>query len=66
MNTPEHNPNIRRGRFLWRGEKERSRYLLRLQERIDKGVYYSDRIISRVVDELIPAFSDEVERGYSP
>ncbi|MBD3316242.1 MAG: hypothetical protein GF344_10675 [Chitinivibrionales bacterium] len=66
MHTPQdHNPNIRRGQFLWREQSEREEYLAKIHRRIAGGFYSSDRIIEKVVDELAPVFCDDHEDGYS-
>jgi hypothetical protein len=66
MNTPrDHNPNIRRGQFLWREESERNKYLAKLSRRIASGYYSSDKVISKVVEELAPVFSDDHRDEYA-
>jgi hypothetical protein len=59
------NPNVRRGQFLWREESEREEYLAKLNRRIAAGFYTSDRIISKVVEELAPVFSDDHQEDYA-
>jgi hypothetical protein len=52
------NPNLRKGQFLWRDEPERSRYIEKLSRRIADGFYFSDDILSQIVEELAPVFNE--------
>jgi hypothetical protein len=51
-------PNIRSGKFLWMDEDSKRRYLCKLHDRIDKGYYFSDSILTKVVDEIAPVMDD--------
>ncbi len=51
-------PKIRSGRFLWMDDKSKKRYLTVLNKKIADGFYTSDRILSRIVDEMAPVFND--------
>lgn len=58
MNLHELNPAIRKGQFLWMEPASRSQYLQNLKNKIAAGYYYSDKVISQVVDELAPVIDD--------
>jgi len=49
---------VHRGRFLWLPESARKDYLKSLQDKISKGYYTSDSILSQIVDELAPLYAD--------
>lgn len=53
------NPSaIRRGRFLWMGEPAQNEYLHALKEKISKGYFFSESIISQVAEDLAPVYVD--------
>ena len=58
MNPAVENPNIRRGQFLWMDSIQKRTYIEKLTKRIAEGYYFSDRVISQVVEELAPVFND--------
>jgi hypothetical protein len=62
MNIPANNPAIRQGQFLWMDERTKREYLSILKQRISDGYYFSERVISRIVDELAPVINETVER----
>jgi hypothetical protein len=41
-------------------EKSRKSYLSKLAKKISEGYFYSETILSKVVDELAPVFDDTV------
>jgi hypothetical protein len=49
---------IRRGRFLWLPEPARNDYLDSLKDKIAKGYFSSDTILSQIVDDLAPLYAD--------
>lgn len=60
--TPPLEPSaVRRGRFLWMDKTSREKYLADLTRRIANGHFFSDAILTRVVDELAPVLSDAVD-----
>ncbi len=61
MKPNRERPSIRKGRFLWRDEVSRERYLSDLTIRIQKGFYSSDTVLWGIVEELAPAFYDSAE-----
>lgn len=58
MEPNRENPAIRKGRFLWRDDVSRERYLLALTRRIKNGYYSSEKVLWGVVEELAPVFFD--------
>ena len=61
MRPPEHNPNVRKGRFLWMEAGAREQFLGFLTKRISDGYYSSDRVIAKIVEELAPVLRDVTE-----
>ncbi|MFP4417397.1 MAG: hypothetical protein ACLFSB_09015, partial [Chitinispirillaceae bacterium] len=55
------NPAVRKGRFLWRDEKARERYLAALIRRINNGYYSTDKVLWGIVEELAPVFCDSAD-----
>ena len=54
------NPALRKGRFLWMEPAARNAYLSKLKERISEGYFYSDRIFSKIADDLAPVLEEVV------
>ena len=54
------NPNIRKGQFLWKSENEQSKYVEKLSRKISEGYYFSSKVIDELVEELAPAFNDNI------
>ena len=52
------NPNIRKGQFLWKEESEQRKFVKELSRKISEGYYYSDKVLTEIVDELAPVFGD--------
>ncbi len=61
MKAPLRNPALRQGQFLWMDESTKKNYISRLKERIEKGYYFSDKVITRIVDEIAPVINDTIE-----
>lgn len=57
------NPQIKKGQFLWKDELSKQKYLNSLKKKIAEGFYFSDKVISRVVEEIAPAFDEVIEYG---
>ena len=57
------NPNIRKGQFLWKDESEQRGYIEKLTRRISEGYYFSDKVLTDIVDELAPVFNDNLSQG---
>jgi hypothetical protein len=55
------NPQIKKGQFLWKDEMSQKKYLTLLKKKIAGGYFYSDRVISRVVEEIAPVFREIAE-----
>lgn len=51
----------RLGKFLWKEEEdERENYIKSLREKIQKGYYTSDNVVSTLIDELAPAMCNSI------
>jgi hypothetical protein len=59
---PNENPNIRKGKFLWLQDSARNRYLETISRKITEGFYFSENVISRIVDEIAPTFGEVMEQ----
>ena len=55
-------PNIRKGQFLWMDPVQQKSYLEKLRKKIADHYFASDAIITKIVEEMAPVFSDSVER----
>lgn len=53
--------NIRTGRFLCLAEKEQQKYLKDLKERIKKGYFFNDAVVSKIVDEIAPVINESID-----
>jgi hypothetical protein len=62
MNSPNNNPANRKGQFLWRDPAARSKYITAVKKRISEEYYFTDKIFSRIVDEIAPVI-DEITSG---
>ncbi len=62
METPPKNPALRQGQFHWMNEPAKKSYLSMLKKRIDEGYYFSDKVVTRIVDEIAPVLNDCVEQ----
>lgn len=60
MKALERNPALRQGQFQWMDEPEKKNYLTRLKKKIDDGFYFSDKVISCIVDEIAPVLNETV------
>jgi hypothetical protein len=60
MKSGNDNPNLRRGQFIWRDEASQKRYVESITGRIQAGYYSSDKVLSKIVEELAPALSESV------
>ena len=61
METPSRNPSIRQGRFQWMDDTAKKKYISIIKKRISDGYYFSEKVISQVVDEIAPVINDTVE-----
>jgi len=61
MNAPQRNPAIRQGQFLWMDEPAKRSYLSSLKKKIEEGYYHSEKVISRIVEEIAPVVDDIVD-----
>ena len=62
MKALDRNPALRQGQFQWMDELDKQSYLSKLKKKIDEGFYFSDKVISRIVDEIAPALNDAVSQ----
>ncbi len=62
MNAPQKNPAIRQGQFLWMDKTGQKHYLSSLKKKIEEGYYYSEKVISRIVEEIAPVMNDIVDQ----
>jgi hypothetical protein len=51
-----------KGQFLWMEQTDRECYISTLKNKIAEGYYYSESIISKIVEELAPVIADTVQR----
>lgn len=67
MHSPNHEPqNSRKGKFVGMQEQDRQLYIKSLKKKISDGYFYSDAILSRIVDDIAPVFSDSVDLELNP
>jgi hypothetical protein len=52
---------IRKGRFLWMDESSRKSYIEALNRKIAEGYFFSDTILTKVVDDLAPIMGEAVD-----
>ena len=52
---------VRKGRFLWMNTEDQDRYLSELTNRIASDFYFSDQVMSKIVDDLAPVFCDSAD-----
>jgi hypothetical protein len=55
------NPSVRKGKFLFMEASAQEHFVQKLTSRIAEGYYTSDRVLSRIVDELGPVFNELAE-----
>jgi hypothetical protein len=58
MDMPLPSVGNRRGQFLWMEPTARSRYVENLKKKITEGYYYSDNVVSKVVEEIAPILDE--------
>ena len=57
--------HVRKGRFLWMESDAQTRYLCDLKKRIHAGHYFSDQILSKIVEDIAPVFEDQLREEIS-
>ncbi|MBN1308926.1 MAG: hypothetical protein JXA18_13470 [Chitinispirillaceae bacterium] len=60
MSNQHSGATFRKGQFLWMEPAARKAYLQTLKKRISEGYYYTDRIFSKIADELAPVLDEAV------
>jgi len=59
---PDNEPSkVRKGKFLWMDEAERKAYLDALNRKIASGYFYSEPILTRIVDEIAPVIEETID-----
>jgi hypothetical protein len=66
MKIPPSNPSIRQGRFQWMDDSAKNKYISVIKKRIADGYYFSEKVITQVVDEIAPVVNDTVEQDGLP
>jgi len=61
MKTITRNPSLRQGQFLWMDRDSKEHYLENLKRKISDGFYFSDTVISKIVEEIAPAIEECAE-----
>ena len=61
MNASQRNPALRQGQFLWMDDPAKRSYLSSLKKKIEEGYYSSEKVISRIVEEIAPVIDDVVD-----
>jgi hypothetical protein len=54
-------PNIRTGRFLWMDEALKKEYIRELRRRIEDGYFFSDGIVTKIVDDIAPVMNECID-----
>lgn len=57
---------VRKGRFLWMDAVSRSDYLSVLTKRIAQGYFFSDAVLSEIVDEIAPIIEENTGQEFLP
>jgi hypothetical protein len=58
MEPHRKNSANRKGQFLWMEPEAQYLYLTTLKERISQGYYFTDRVFSRVVEDIAPILEE--------
>jgi hypothetical protein len=61
MEPRKDSPNIRSGRFLWMDEALKKEYLRELRHRIEDGYFFSDGIVTKIVDDIAPVMNECID-----
>lgn len=59
MDTPTRNPSLRQGQFLWMAKPEKENYIGQLKKKITEGFYFSEKVVSTIVDEIAPILDEK-------
>ncbi|NLL14731.1 MAG: hypothetical protein GX267_15110 [Fibrobacter sp.] len=59
MKDTVHN-SIKKGRFLWMESPAKEKYVASLKKKVESGYYFSELILTKIVDELAPIISEIV------
>lgn len=62
MKIASSNPSIKQGRFQWMDETAKKKFISIIKKRIADGYYFSEKVVTQVVDEIAPVINDTVEQ----
>lgn len=62
MKIPPSNPSIKHGRFQWMDKSAKREFISIIKKRITDGYYFSEQVVTQVVDEIAPVINDTVEQ----
>ena len=62
MKMPPSNPSVKHGRFQWMDKSAKKKFISIIKERIADGYYFSEKVVTQVVDEIAPVINDTVEQ----
>jgi hypothetical protein len=52
---------VRKGRFMWMEPPAQREYLQTLSKKISSGYFYSDKIITEIVEDIAPIIDDSLD-----
>jgi len=61
MEQASRNPSVRQGRFFGMDDDTKKKYISMIKRRITDGYYFSEKILTYVVDEIAPVLSESIE-----
>jgi hypothetical protein len=61
MEVRNDSPHMKTGRFLWMDTNSKKLYLEALNKKIVEGYFFSEQILSKIVDDMAPVFNDHIE-----
>lgn len=61
METAARNPSIRQGRFFGMDEDAKRKYISLIKKRIMDGYYFSEKVMTYVVDEIAPVLNETID-----
>ena len=61
MEQAARNPSLRQGRFFGMDEETKKKYISMIKRRISDGYYFSEKVMTYVVDEIAPVLNESIE-----
>jgi hypothetical protein len=61
MEQASRNPSLRQGRFFGMDEDTKKKYISMIKRRISDGYYFSEKVMTYVVDEIAPVLNESIE-----